>query len=71
MVPSEKIPKEATTQASKKKDNPARKLQRPQTDSTKAVRPEETEGQSAPSQPAPLRLRTPYPEAPAPGAFPR
>jgi hypothetical protein len=38
-------------------------------DSTEAVRPEGIEGQSAPSQPAPLRLRTPWPEAPPPGRF--
>jgi hypothetical protein len=82
MIPPEKIPKEEASKASKKKNKPARKLQRPQTvklqkkpptsDSTEAARPEETEGQSsAPSQPAPLRLRTPWPEAPAPGAFSR
>jgi hypothetical protein len=41
----------------------------PVPDSTEAVPPEETEGQSAP--PATLRLRTPYPEAPPPGAFSR
>jgi hypothetical protein len=60
----------------------ARKLQRPQTvvlppqkppipDSTKAVRPERTEGQSAPSQPVPPRLPSRWPEAPPPGRFSR
>ena len=79
MIPPEKIPKQDATKPSEKMPKPARKLQRPQTvkfqkkppisDSTEAVRPEETEGQSAP--PATLRLRTPYPEAPPPGIFSR
>jgi hypothetical protein len=64
-------------QASEKMPKAARKLRRPQTiklqekppisDSTEAVRPEETEGQSAP--PVTLRLRTRYSEAPPPGIF--
>jgi hypothetical protein len=79
MMPSDKIPKEQASKASKEKAKPARKLQRPQTvklpkqppipDSTEAARPEGTEGQSTPSQPAPLRLRTPYPEPPPPWIF--
>ncbi len=79
MIPPDKIPKEAATKPSEKMPKAARKLQRPQTvklqekpptsDSTEAVRPEETEGQSAP--PVTLRLRTPYPEAPPPGIFSR
>ena len=79
MIPSEKIPKQDATKPSERMPKAARKLQRPQTaklqkkppisDSTEAVRPEETEGQSAP--PATLRLRTPYPEAPPPGIFSR
>ena len=78
-VPPEEIPKQEVTKPSEKMVNPARKLQRPQTvklqkkppisDPTEAVRPAETEGQSAP--PATLRLRTPYPEAPPPGIFSR
>jgi hypothetical protein len=81
MMPPEKMLKEKASKASKKKDNPTRKPQRPQTvelpkkppisNSTEAVRPEGTEGQSAPSQPAPLGLRTPWPEAPAPETFSR
>jgi hypothetical protein len=77
MIPTEN----EVRKASKKKDKSARKLQRPQTvklqkkppitDSTEAVRPEGTEGQSTPSQPPPYRLRTPYPEAPPPGFFSR
>jgi hypothetical protein len=70
VVPSEKPSKKEASKTSKKQDKSARKLQRPQTvvlppkkppipDSTEAVRPEGTGGQSAPSQPAPLRLRTP------------
>jgi len=78
LIPSEKMPKEEASKASKKKDKPAR---RPQTvalpkkplisDSTDAVRPQGTEAQSPPSQPEPLRLRTLWPEAPAPGTFSR
>jgi hypothetical protein len=75
MVPSEKMPKEEASKASKKKDKPA---QRPQTvalpkkpDSTDAVRPQGTEAQSPPSQPEPLRLRTLWPEAPPAGTFSR
>ena len=77
MIPPEKMLKEEASKASKKKDKIARKLQRPQTvqlpkkppisDSTEAARPQGTEAQSASSQPAPLRLRTLWPEAPAPG----
>jgi hypothetical protein len=78
MVPSEKMPKEEASKASKKKDKPT---QRPQTvalpkrspisDSTEAVRPQGTEAQSPPSQPEPSRLRTLWPEAPPAGAFSR
>jgi hypothetical protein len=81
MIPSEKMLKEEPSKASKKKDKPARKLQRPQTvelpkkppisESPETVRPQGAEAQSAPSQPAPLRLRTLWPEAPAPGTFSR
>jgi potassium transporter len=38
-------------------------------DSTEAVRPEGTEGQSAPSQPTPRWLPSRWPEAPPPGLF--
>jgi hypothetical protein len=58
MIPPDKIPKQDATKPSEKMPKAARKLQRPQTvelqkkppisDSTEAVRPEETEGQSAP-----------------------
>ena len=79
MIPPDKTPKQDATKPSEKMPKATRKLQRPQTvklrkkppisDSTEAVRPVETEGQSAP--PATLRLRTPYPEAPPPGIFSR
>jgi hypothetical protein len=79
VVPPEKTPKEPTKVRPQPKD-PARKLHRPQTvvlapkeppipESTEGVRPESTEGQSAP--PATLRLRTPWPEAPPPDRFSR
>jgi hypothetical protein len=40
-------------------------------DSTEAVRPEGTEGQSAPSPPTPRWLPSRWPEAPPPGRFSR
>jgi hypothetical protein len=40
-------------------------------DSTEAVRPEGTEGQSAPSKPTPRWLPSRWPEAPPPGRFSR
>jgi hypothetical protein len=74
MVPPEKTPKEPSKRRPQPKDT-ARKLQRPQTvvlppkkppipDSIEPVRPEGTEGQSAPSQPAPRQLPSRWPEAP-------
>jgi hypothetical protein len=80
VVPPEKTPKEP----SKRPPQPklaARKLQRqsivlppkkpPIPDSTEAVRPEGTEGQSAPSEPTPRWLPSRWPEAPPPGRFSR
>jgi len=80
--PPEKILGEEASKASKKKDNAASKLQRPQTvelrkkppvsASTEAVRPQQgADPQSASPEVAPLRLHTPWPEAPAPGTFAR
>ena len=43
----------------------------PISDSTEAVRPEGTEGQSAPSERAPRWLPSRFPEAPPPGRFSR
>ena len=77
MIPPEKIPKQDATKPSEKMPKAARKLRRPQTvklqekppisNSTEAVRPEETEGQSAP--PVTLRLRTPSPKRRRPEFF--
>jgi hypothetical protein len=79
-IPQEKPPQERSSQAPKQTKRAARKPPQPQIvvlppekppipDSTEATRPEGTEGQSLPPQPPPLRLRTPYPEAPPPGRF--
>jgi hypothetical protein len=82
VVPTEKAPKEPSKRRPQPKDT-ARKLQRPQTvvlpplppkrppipDSAEAVRPDSTEGQPAPSQPAPKQLPSRWPEAPPPGRF--
>ena len=80
------VPPETTLkEPSKRHPQPkhaARKLQRqtvvvlppkkpPIPDSTEAVRPEGTEGQSAPSQPTPRWLPSRWPEAPPPGRFSR
>ena len=80
VVPPEKPAKKEASRTSKKQDESARKLQRPQSvvlppkkpsisASPETTRPDETEGQSAP--PASMRLRTPFPEAPPPGIFSR
>ena len=80
VVPPEKTPKEPSNRHPQPKDA-ARKLQRqivvlppkkpPIPDSTEAVRPGGTEGQSAPSQPTPRWLPSRWPEAPPPGRFSR
>ena len=79
-VSLEKTPKKPSKRHPQPKDA-ARKLQRqtvvlppkkpPIPDSTEAVRPEGTEGQSAPSQPTPRWLPSRWPEAPPPGRFSR
>lgn len=82
VIPREKPSKKGASKPSKKQVKSVRKLQQPQTvvlppkrppipDSTEAVRPEGTEGQAAPSQPAPPRLPSRWPEAPPPGRFSR
>jgi hypothetical protein len=78
VVPPKKTPKEPSKQQPK---DAARKLQRqtvvlppkkpPIPDSTEAVRPEGTEGQSAPSHGTPRWLPSRWPEAPPPGRFSR
>jgi hypothetical protein len=81
VIPPEKPSKKEASKPSKQVKS-ARKLQRPQTvvlppkkppipDFTEAVRPEGTEGQSAPSQPAPRQLPSRWPEAPPPDRFSR
>jgi hypothetical protein len=80
VVPPEKTLKEPSKRHPRPKDA-ARKLQRqtvvlppkkpPIPDSTEAVRPEGTEGQSAPSQHTPRWLPSRWPEAPPPGRFSR
>jgi hypothetical protein len=81
VAPIEQTPKKEPSKPSKKKDKSARKLHRPRTavlssnkplipDSNVSVKPEGTEGQSAPSQPAPRWLSR-WPEAPPPGRFSR
>src|SRR6516162_10154806 len=79
-TPPEKTPKEPSKRHPQPK-HAARKLQRqtvvlppkkpPIPDSTETVRPEGTEGQSAPSQPTTRWLPSRWPEAPPPGRFSR
>jgi hypothetical protein len=79
VVPPEKTPKEQSKPPQPKQA--ARKLQRqtvmlppkkpPIPNSIEAVRPEGTEGQSAPSERTPRWLPSRFPEAPPPGRFSR
>jgi hypothetical protein len=82
VIPPEKPLKKEASKPSKNQVKSARKLQQPQAvvlppkrppipDSTEGVRPEGTEGQAAPSQPAPRWLPSRWPEAPPPGRFSR
>ena len=79
-IPPDNMLREDANKVSKKKEHPARKLQRPQTVELpnkppslvpEAVTPQGAAAQSTPSQPAPLRLHTPFPEAPSSGTFSR
>jgi hypothetical protein len=81
-IPPEKPSKKEASQPPKKQVKSAHRLQQPQTvmlppkrppipDSTEAARPEGTEGQSAPSPPAPRWLPSRWPAAPPPGRFSR
>jgi hypothetical protein len=80
VLPPDNTPKEPSKRHLQSKDT-ARKLRRqtvvlppkkpPIPDSTEAVRPAGTEGQSAPSQPTPGWLPSRWPEAPPPGHFSR
>jgi hypothetical protein len=82
VIPPEIPSRKVTSKPSKKQLKSARKLQQPQTvvlppkrppipDSTEAASPEGTEGQSAPSPPAPRWLPSRWPAAPPPGRFSR
>jgi hypothetical protein len=85
MIPPEKPSKKEASKTSKTRAKSARKLKQLQTvelpplppkkppipDSAKVATPEGTEGQSAPSQPAPTRLPSRWPEAPPAGRFSR
>jgi hypothetical protein len=82
VIPPEKPSKKEATKPSKRPVKSARKLQQPQTvvlppekppipDSTEALRPESTEGQSAPSPSEPPQLPSRWPKAPPPGRFSR
>ena len=79
MIPPEKPSRKEASKATKKKDKPASKGQRPQTaekklptsNTTEAPKPQGAEPQSAPSQPTPSLLRTLWPEAPPAGTFSR
>jgi hypothetical protein len=82
-IPSKKILREKARKASKAKADTAEskreRLQKlahpnkpPPSGSSEAARPQQAkEAQSELSQPAPLRLRTPWPEAPVSGSFSR
>src|SRR5262249_55467315 len=80
VFPREK-PRKEPSKRHRGQKNAARKLQGqtvvlpqkkpPIPDSTEAVRPEGTEGQSPPSQPTPRWLPSRWPEAPPPGRFSR
>jgi hypothetical protein len=81
VVAPEKTPKKEPSKASKKKNKSARKPHRPRTvalppnkppipNTDEAVKPEGTEGKSAPSEPRPRWLGR-WPEAPPPGRFSR
>jgi hypothetical protein len=76
IAPEKTMKREASKPS--KKNKPASKVQRPQTaekkptsDTTEGPKPQGAEPQSVPSQSAPSRLRTLWPEAPAPGTFSR
>jgi hypothetical protein len=82
VITPEKPPQKEASKPSKKQVKSVHKSQRPQTvvlaptrplipNSTEAVRPEGTEGQSAPSQPTPRWLPSRWRQAPPPDRFSR
>jgi hypothetical protein len=80
-IPPQKMLSGDATKSSKKKDQPARRAQQPQSVElpnkppisvpAEAVTPQGAGAQSMPSQPAPLPLHSPWPEAPGSGTFSR
>jgi hypothetical protein len=80
-VPPEKMLSENATKASRRKDQEARKPQQLQTVEhpnkplasvpAETVTPQRADAQLTPPQPAPVRLDTPWPQAPSPGIFSR
>jgi hypothetical protein len=81
-VPPEKMLREDANKTSKRKDQQARKPQQPQTverpnkpsasvPAETVTTPQRADAQFTPPQPAPVRLDTPWPQAPSPGTFSR
>jgi hypothetical protein len=80
-VPPEKMLTEDAKKTSERKDQQARKSQQPQAVEhlnkpsasvpVETVTPQGADAQFTPPQPAPVRLGTPWPQAPSPGAFSR
>ena len=80
-VPPEKMLSEDANKAPKRKDQQARKPQQLQTVErpnkppvsvpAETVKPQSADAQFTPPQPAPVRLDTPWPQAPSPGPFSR
>ena len=80
-VPPEKMLREDANKTSERKDQQARKPQQAQTVErlnkpsasipAETVAPQGADAQFPPPQPAPVRLDTPWPQAPSPGTFSR
>jgi hypothetical protein len=80
-VSPEKMLREDANKTSKRRDQQARKPQQPQTVErpnkppasvpAETVTPQGADAQFTPPQPAPVRLDTPWPQAPSPGTFSR
>ena len=75
-IPPETMLREDANKTSRKKDQLARKPKQPQIKPpasvpAETVTPQGVEAQSTPPQPAPVRLDTPWPQAPPAGTFSR
>jgi hypothetical protein len=80
-VPPEKMVREDAKKTSERENQQARKRQQPQAVErlnkpsasvpTETVTPQGADAQFTPPQPAPVRLGTPWPQAPSPGTFSR